>query len=147
MVAPAEFLSNLQLGHAGDLPHHIHGDLPCCGDLVAAAFAADLLRRNAVGARHLINDTVNGHGQRRLVGHNVLNGVFRQTNGNRGAVQSGVGVHSLHNALQLPHIILYLAGDERRHIFRHLHSQAFRLTGDDRHAGLIIRRLYINQQT
>ena len=145
MVA-LEFLTDGFHAHAGHFPDDIHGHLPGRADVGVALFAPDIRRHYIVGARHLVEDLLDGHRDGLAVVQGILDGGGGHPDAGGDAFQHIVGVELFHGAFQLTDVLLQMIGDVFRHVIGQVQVQQFRLALDDGHAGLEIRRLDVGGQ-
>ena len=145
-MVPVEFLPDGLHAHAGDFPDDVHGHLAGGAHVGAALFAPDVGGQQVVGAGHLVDDFFNGDGDGLGIVQRVLDGGGGHADAGGDALQHIVGVELFHRALQLADVLLQMVGDVVRHIVGHVQLEQLRLTLDDGHPGLEVRRLDVGGQ-
>ena len=144
MVA-VEYLPDLRERHISQLPDQVYGYVSCPRDLLGALRAADILGRDAVFLRDLLEDAVDRHSDRLSARHEICDRVLCELNRYRGPGQHTERAELLDRALHLSYVRLQVLGEEIDDVVRELYVHRRRLLFEYRGAQVGVRRLDVRR--
>ena len=141
VMSAAEFLADIDHGQRRDLSGARVADV---GALVL--LRADLVSRNAEGARYLVNDALDRDLRRHIVVQNVGNYLLRRRDGDLFVIEKILRLELFDRALELADIGFELGGDELADLVGEVDVEQLRLALDDGDARFDVGRLDVGDQ-
>ena len=147
VMSAAEFLADIDHGQRRDLSGDVDGDMTRVADVGALVLLrADLVSRNAEGARYLVNDAFHRDLRRHIVVQNVGNYLLRRRDGDLFVIEKILRLELFDRALELADIGFELGGDELADLVGEVDVEQLRLALDDGDARFDVGRLDVGDQ-
>ena len=147
VMSAAEFLADIDHGQRRDFSGDVDGDMTRVADVGALVLLrADLVSRNAEGARYLVNDALDRDLRRHIVVQNVGNYLLRRRDGDLFVIEKILRLELFDRALELADIGFELGGDELADLVGEVDVEQLRLALDDGDARFDVGRLDVGDQ-
>ena len=136
MISAAEDLSDVRIGHFGDVADKVNGNVPCLSDLLVPFRSGQLFLFDVVFVEYGGENLIHRHVYRLCSAEKLRQAVLGKIHGNAFSRKEGHGAQLFDSALDLPDIGAEIFRKESQHVVRKFNRSMLRFFLDNGNAKL-----------